>query len=145
MTKGMTFVSRLIVSILASLGLVSAAALPATAAPNKHKKHHKAAIRPNIGTFTGTLDVGVHKVITLKVSGHGTKGDLRLLCNGATVPHHVSLVISNGAFSATQQIVPHLLAWGISGHFLSTTTATAHFNGQGVCDGKSGNISLTHS
>jgi hypothetical protein len=130
---------RCLMLLVTAAVLLPAIALPVTA---DAKKRHHHAIRPSDGTYTGTLHNGVVKVISLKVSRQGTTAVLSLTCDGTPVPYHpLSMSIVNGAFHANHQLSPGL-SWGIDGHFSTPTTASAHFDGQGVCDGRSGNVAL---
>jgi hypothetical protein len=103
------------------------------------------SVRPADGTYLGALHSGVVKVVSLKVSGHGTIAVLSVTCDGTPIPYRpLRMSIVRGAFHAKHQLSPGL-SWGIAGRFSTRTKAAAHFNGQGVCDGRSGNVALaTH-
>jgi hypothetical protein len=101
------------------------------------------SVRPSDGVFTGVLHNGVAKVVSLKVSGHGHTAVLSLTCNGTPIPYApLRMSIVHGAFHAKHQLSPGL-SWGVSGRFTSGTKASIHLNGQGLCDGRSGNAELT--
>jgi hypothetical protein len=100
------------------------------------------SVRPADGVYSGTLHSGVVKVVSLKVSGHGTTAVLNLICNGTPIPYRaLRMSVVHGAFHAKHQLSPGL-SWGITGRFTTRTKASAHFDGQGVCDGRSGNVAL---
>lgn len=99
------------------------------------------SFRAKDGNYKGILTRGLKKVVYLTVTRNGTKGVARLVCDGQPYGRiHVS--ISHDGFSGKHQLSPGVQVWILSGHFTSTTTATAHLNANAVCDGKSGNVKL---
>lgn len=102
---------------------------------------HLSAIRPKDGTYKGVLLHGLKKVVYMTVTRHGTKADARLICDGQPYGH-ARMSISKGVFVGRHQLSPGVQVWTLQGHFGSSTTAVAHLGGAGVCDGKSGKITL---
>jgi hypothetical protein len=132
--------ARLGISVVTSVALVLAG-LPALAAATAPKHHHRHAIRPKDGTYQGTLSVGLKKVVVMDVNRNGTKADAHLICDGQPYGH-IRMKISKATFSGTHQLSPGVQVWTLRGHFSSKKTAAAFLGGGGVCDGRSGMVTL---
>jgi hypothetical protein len=132
MTKTIT---RTGLPLVSAFVLLLAGASAVLAGPPKHR------FRATDGNYTGTLSVGLKKVVNLKVSRNGTKADARLVCDGQPYGHAV-MSITGRAFSGRHQLSPGVQVWTLSGHFVSKSTATAYLGGGGVCDGRSGTVKL---
>ncbi len=75
--------------------------------------------------------------ISMRVASSGKSATVKVYCGSATVPQNAPrFAITGGRFRVVKKSGPSLILWTLSGHFVSSTKATATLNMVRTCDGK---------